>query len=131
MLDWFKINSIKTNPEKFQFMILGLKHMAPFRPNVNCKIIPYSNEVKLLGITIDNKLKFKKHLEDLYKKAFYKLHDLIRIRGYLTVVVARMLANAFIDSQFNYVPLTWMFAGKTLINKICKIHYRILQMVYN
>ena len=112
-------------------MILGLERMAPFRPNVNCKIIPYSNEVKLLGITIDNKLKFKKHLEDLYKKAFYKLHDLSRIRGYLTVVVARILANAFIDSQFNYVPLIWMFAGKTLINKICKIHHRTLQMVYN
>ena len=33
--------------------------MAPFRLNVNDKIIPCSNEVKLLGITIDNELKFK------------------------------------------------------------------------
>ena len=31
------------------------------------------------------------------------------------------VANAFIDRQFNYAPLIWMFAGKTLINKICKI----------
>ena len=112
-------------------MILGLKHMAPFRPNVNSKIIPCSNEVKLLGITIDNELKFKKHIEDLCKKASYKLHALRRIRGYLTVEKARILANAFIDSQFNYVPLIWMFAGKTLINKICKIHHRTLQVVYN
>ena len=78
------------------------------------------------GITIDNQLKFKKHIEELCK-----LHALRRIRGYLTVEKARILAYAFIDSQFNYAPLIWMFAGKTLINKICKIHHRTLQVVYN
>ena len=131
MLDWFKINSMKANPGKFQFMVLGVKSIAPFNLNVNGKIIPSSNEVKLLGITIDNQLKFKKYIEELCKKSSYKLHALRRIRGYLTVEKARILAYAFIDSQFNYAPLIWMFAGKTLINKICKIHHRTLQVVYN
>ena len=131
VLDLFKINSTKTDPGKFQFMVLGVKNIAPLRLNVNCKIIPCSNEVKLLGITIDNELKFKKHAEDLCKKASYKLHALRRIRGYLAVQKARILANAFIDSQFNYAPLIYMFAGKALINKICKIHHRTLQVVYN
>ena len=63
---------MRTNPDKFQFMVLGVKNIASFRLNVNCKIIPCSNEVKLLGITIDTELKFKKHIEDLCKKAFYK-----------------------------------------------------------
>ena len=35
------------------------------------------------------------------------------------------------DSLFNYAPLIWMFAGKTAISMICKIHYRTLQVVYN
>ena len=52
------------------------------------------------------------------------------MRGYLTVEKARILANVFIDRQFNYAPLIWMFAGKTLINEICKIHHRTPQMVY-
>ena len=123
MLDWFKINSMKTNLGKFQFMVLGVKNIAPFRLNVNGKI-PCSNEVKLLGMTIDNQLKFKKHIEDIYKKASDKLHALKRIRGYLTVEKTRILYNAFIDSQFNYAPLIPVFAGKALINKICKIHHR-------
>ena len=95
------------------------------------KIIPCSNEVKLPRINIDNELEFKKHIENLCKKASYKLHSHRRIRGYLTIEMARILANAFNDSQFNYAPLIWMFAGKTLINKICKIHHRTLQVVYN
>ena len=122
---------MKTNSGKFQFMVLGIKITALCRLNVNGKIIPCSDEVQLLGITIDNELKFKKHIEDLCKRASCKLHALRRIRGYLTVEKTRILANAFIDSQFNYAPLIWMFAGKTLINKIFKIHHRTLQVVYN
>ena len=131
MLDWFKINSMKANPGKFQFMVLGVKNIAPFNLDVNGKIIPSSNEVKLLGITIDNQLKFKRHIEEFCKKSSDKLHALRRIRGYLTVEKARILANAFIDSQFNYARLIWVFAGKTLINKVFKIQHRTLQVVYN
>ena len=60
VLDWFKVNSIKANPSKFQFMVLGVKNIVHFTINVNGKTIPYSNEVRSLGITIDNELKFKK-----------------------------------------------------------------------
>ena len=80
MLDWFKINSMKTNPCKFQFMILEVKNIAPLGLNVNGKIIRCSNEVKLLGIPIDNELKFKKHIKNLCMKASCKLHALRRIR---------------------------------------------------
>ena len=131
VLDWFKINSMKGNPGKFQFPVLGVKNIVQYTINVNGKIIACSNEVKLLGITIDNELKFEKHVDDHFQKASYKLHALRRVRGYLTVEKARILADAFIDSQFNYAPLIWMFAGKILINKICKIHHRTLQVVYN
>ena len=121
---------MNTNPSKFQFIVLGVKNIAPFRLNVNDKIASCSNEVKLLGITIDNKLKFKKHIKDICKKASYKLHALRRI-GYLTVEKARILSNALIDNQFDYAALIWMFAGETLTNKICEIHRRTLHVVYN
>ena len=39
--------------------------------------------------------------------------------------------NAFIDSQSNYVSFIWKFAGKLAINKVYKIHYRALQVVYS
>ena len=50
VLNWFKINSIGANPGKFHFMILNL--------NVTGKIIPCSSKAKLLGVTIDNQLRF-------------------------------------------------------------------------
>ena len=109
---------MKTNPGKFQFMVLGVKNIASLRLNVNGKIIPCSSEVKLLGVTIDNELKFKKHIQDLCKKASYELHALRGIRRYLTDEKARILVNAFIGIQFNYAPL---FPGKIFTDKIYKI----------
>ena len=105
VLSWFQANSLKANPSKFQFMILGDKQNTPFVLNINGKKINNSREIELLGIVIDNQLKFQKHIENLCKKASFKLHALRRIRKFLTVEKARILANAFINSQFNYAPL--------------------------
>ena len=38
--------------------------------------------------------------------------------------------KAFVISQFNYCPLTWMFHNRTLNNKINKLHERSLRLVY-
>ena len=84
----------------------------------------------LLGITIDNKLVFKKHIENLCRTAQYKLHALTRIRKYLTLDKAILLGNTFINSQFNYAPLIWMFSRKTLYHKIEKIHQKTLKVIY-
>ena len=84
----------------------------------------------MLGITIDKKLTFKQHVENLCRKAQYKLHVLRRIRKFLTIKKAKMLGNAFIDSQFNYAPLLWMFCRKTLYSKIEKIHHKTLKVIY-
>ena len=72
IIDWFKINSLKANPGKFQFMILGANANDCFDWNGAGKVIPSSCEVKLLGIPIDYELKFKKHMNELCRKASYK-----------------------------------------------------------
>ena len=105
ILNWFRLNSLKANPEKFQFMILGDKFHHKRELKINSIKVEVSNDVLLLGITIDKKLTFKQHVENLCRKAQYKLHVLRRIRKFLTIKKAKMLGNAFIDSQFNYAPL--------------------------
>ena len=38
---------------------------------------------------------------------------------------------AFINSQFNYAPLVWMFCRKKQYLEIQKIHHKALKVVYN
>ena len=42
----------------------------------------------------------------------------------------RLLMNSFIQSQFSYCPLLWMFCSTDLNGKINSIHKRALRMVY-
>ena len=52
-MEWFKINFLRANPGKFQFIVLGANKNDCFNLNVAGKVIRSSREVKLLGITID------------------------------------------------------------------------------
>ena len=130
-MEWFKVNSLKANLSKFQLMAVGNKEKRSFNTHINNNQTKNSNEVTLLGIKIDKNLTFKKHMSELRRRASYKLHTLRRIRKYLTVEKAILLPNAFMNSQFNYVPLVWTFANKCSIYKILKIRKRILQIVYD
>ena len=103
-------------------MVFGNKDERSFNIHINNFKIKNSNEVALLEIKIDKNLTFKKRISELCRRALYKLHTLCRINKYLTVQKAKLLANAFINSHFNYALLIWMFANKSSIDKILKIH---------
>ena len=105
-------------------MILGDKSHHKHILKTNSIKVEASDDVLLLGITIGKKLTFKQHIQNLCRKAQYKLYALRRISKFLTIEKAKILGNAFIDSQFNYVPLLWMFCRKTLYLKIEKIHHK-------
>ena len=83
ILYWFKINSLKANSGKFQFMILGKKNGLKYSLKIGSITIKESDEVELLGITIDKDLYFKKHIENSCRTAQHKPHALRRIRKYL------------------------------------------------
>ena len=85
----------------------------------------------MLGITIDNLLYFNEHIDNPCRTANYKLHALRRIRKYLSLEKAKLLCSAFINSQFNYAALVWMFCRKKQYSKIQKIHHKALKVVYN
>ena len=110
-------------------MVLENKDEISFDIHINNVKIKNSNEVTLLEIKIDRNLIFKENIRELCRSASYKLHTLRRIRKYLTVEKPKLLA--FINSQFNYAPLIWMFANRSSVDKILKIHKRILQTVHD
>ena len=74
--------------------------------NANIQIanatIQSSISKKLLGVTIDNKLKFDKHVENISQKLSRKLNVLARLVNYMDLPKRRILMNAFFNAQFNY-----------------------------
>ena len=48
----------------------------------------------------------------------------------LSIRKSKSLGNDFVDSQFNCVPLIWMFCKKTIYFKMQKIHHKTLGVIY-
>ena len=113
-------------------MILGTNTDIKLSLFLDGNEIEKSQEVVLLGIKIDDKLSFKIYIENICRKAKYKLHALQRIRKYLSTEKAKALTlQCFYKQPVYYVPLIWMFAGKLLISRVQNIQFRSLQVVHN
>ena len=89
-----------------------------------------SNE-KLLGIVIDKTLNFNEHLNILCKKVGAKVTALARLVKIIPLEKKRLLMKVFIESQFSYCPLIWMFCSRKMNTKINYIHERALRLVYD
>ena len=72
-------------------MILGKTPRQPIMLNINQVTVKESQKVVLLGLTVDNRLTFKGHVDMLCSAANYKLHALTRIKKYLTQEKAELL----------------------------------------
>ena len=91
---------------------------------MNGKIIPEDVQVKLLGATIDNNLKFHSHIEKMRYKVNQKTSSLSRLRGYMNEKKAKFLLNTVVMSYFQYCPLIWNFDN--LEEKFVKINVGII-----
>ena len=114
-MDWFQANFMMLNASKCHFLLSGPKNIVE-----NTYVIWESQKEKLLGLTVDKKLKFQDHVDNMIKKASGKLSALIRLARFLPFDQKRILMSAFIESQFSNssYPLIWMFCTKEQNNKI-------------
>ena len=125
---WFDNNFLKLNAAKCKLLVT--KHEDEVSITLDKEVTKWNKTVKLLGIKIDNKLDFNENISNICKKASLKLHALARIAPYMNKEKLRILMKTFIDAQFNYCLLIWMFHSRTLNNKINKIYRRALRLVY-
>ena len=130
VIKWFSDNYLKLNEDKCHFLALGASRDEPVTSKIGNASLQNSTQEKLLGITIDNKLTFEHHVAGLCQKASNKLYALSRIAPFMDQGKLRYLMRAFINRQFQYCPLVWMFHSRQLRNKIDKIQERALRVTY-
>ena len=77
--------------------ILSLRTLKRTLSLINVKGSPISNEkmIKLLGVTVDNKLSFEPHLNLVCKKVSQKLHGLARVSKFISKKKLKVVMKAF------------------------------------
>ena len=84
----------------------------------------------MLGIIIDCRPSFGKHVSKLCKKEAFELSALKKLRPFIeNENTRRILIQAFVLSNFNYFPLVWYFTTTNQLQKIEKIKQRALRFI--
>ena len=130
-LRWFKSNRMVANPEKFQVMFLGTRKKIDLCIDINGKTSRTTSSVILLGIDIDWKMTFNKHVKQACKAANNKSKSLARLRYKLNQSQKLSLCNSYVMSCFGYCPIVWMFCGKSANEIINRIQRKALRSIYN
>ena len=99
--------------------------------NIGQSEIWESKEQNLLGVIIDKGMKFDEYILIQCKKAGRKLCAYGRARKFLNLERWRSLMKTFIESQFSYCPLVWMFCSVSSNNCVNNLHEQALRIVYN
>ena len=128
LFQWFINNGLKVNPDKCHLLLTSQESLSI---KVGNDIIKNKDSQKLLGITINSKLNFDEHVNNICKKTNQKLNALSRIAYYMSFDQRKLILNAFILSQFSYCPLVCMNHSRYVNNKINRIHARTLRIIYN
>ena len=118
---WCSDDSMIANTSKFQFMIFGAKLIYKLKLQIVSKGIIHLNQVKWLGIIIDDRIKFHNHICTICIKADNRANVLGRICHRPDTYESMLLYNTLFDSTFNYCSLVWAFCttkSNTLINKV-------------
>ena len=118
---------MKVNPGKCHVIVGSNAHREIRFANTS---IESSVSEKLLGITLNSELKFDKHINKICNTVNKKLNALHPTGSHMSLDKQKMLLRAFIESQFSYCPLIWMFHSRTLNNKINRLHEKALRIVY-
>ena len=129
MLHWFQQNGMKANPEKYQALVLGNTN---HHIRINCvnKLIPISKDIKLLGVTLDNRLKFDGHIADICRKVRRQVNALNRLKNILLYKTKEALYRAFILCNFFYCSQVWHHCGARNTTKLEKVNKRALRFIY-
>ena len=102
LFKWFSNNQMQGNSGKYHVI---LSTNGPAQIQIGESLIESTNCEKLLGVKIDSKLSFDKHIKTICKKASNKLRVLTRVTPYMAIEKKKVLMIFFSDFQFNYYPL--------------------------
>ena len=107
---WFRINGLMANPSKFQALVLGSTEQD-FSFNIDGQQIQRCDDVDLLGVNIDSKLSFDKHISSICSKVNKQLSVVKRFKHLIGDHIKRRLYNAFILPVFNCCSDVWHFCS--------------------
>ena len=133
---WMLSDKLKLNSEKTEFLIIGTRQQLSKinAPDLSiaigdCRVEPSTEPVKNLGSWFDSQLTMVPHINKSCGSAFYHLHNIRRIRKYLSRPAAEALVHAFVTSKIDYCNSLLYGLPSTHIQKLQRVQNAAARLV--
>ena len=132
---WYNENLLQANSQKYQILTID-SHSSTKTPGYALTMefdgheVKSSDYLKILGVTIDNKLTFSEHISDICKKTSCKVGVLLRLRNLIPWSAKLQLYKSNILPHLTYCDIVWHFCRSSDKKKVERIQERALRAVF-
>ena len=131
---WMIMDKMKINDIKTVFLITGTKQLH----KVNIKTLSVGDSAvapaaiaRNLGVLFDENMTLLTHINNTCKTAFYYIHNIRRIRIYLSVETARTLLHAVVIGRLDYCNSLLYGQPMKSISKLQRVQNAAARLITN
>ena len=129
---WLQVNKLSLNIEKSHFMIFsGGRHVNPISLEINGIQLSQVNDVKFLGIMMDDKLTWKKHIEHISNKIAKSIGIMYRLKPFVNKETLLSLYYTLVYPYLTYCCIIWGNTCTTYLQPLRILQKRVIRMLSN
>lgn len=137
IVNWSNSFGLKVNPVKSQAIIIGSQHLISrldhsLLPSVifNNNVIPYSSEVKNLGIIFDQNMSWNTQIMEVSRKMFSAICSIRRLRNLLPIPTKIALAQSILLPILDYADTCYLDLREDQLNKLERIQNLSIRFIF-
>ena len=131
---WYTTNKLALSIEKCNSMVIN-HNLTQAPPEISLLLdgqtLKQLKHVRYLGVTIDEKLKWDRHVSDIVKRVSFATKGLCRLRENLAIDILIDIYTDTIIPVMDYASTLWGHASCSAINDIHSLENRIARTILN
>jgi hypothetical protein len=103
---WMNSNYMKLNTNKTELLVIDtpghLNKVPAFNVNIGDDCVEVSKQIKNLGVVFGRIMKMQTYIREVVRNAMYHLHNISKIKQYLTYSVTEQVITSLVMSRVDY-----------------------------
>ena len=132
---WMLMDRLKLNDEKTEFLLVGTRQqlaklcVEPLA--VGNHLINPCHEAKNLGCWFDQQLSMVTNINKICSVSYFYLHNIRRIRKFLSVESTKLLVHALVTSRIDYCNSLLYGLPQTQLSKLQRVQNTAARLICN
>lgn len=136
VMQWCESNEMVLHPEKTQCMVITSRQKHQRQPlildiKLSSNSLRQVHTHKVLGVCVDQELKWQNHIESVSKTISRNLFLLSKLKHFVNTDARKLFFLAHCLSHINYASTVWCNASEVHIKRLNSLHRRGIKLVSN